>query len=369
MGKIKSDMAEIVRMNYFCTYCDRWYAARLICLYESLVAQGEDFHLSVLCFDADTEAVVSAQMADNFLAIPLGALLAADSDYAAVRGRRTAVEFYFTATPVLVRYCLNRQPDSRQMTYLDSDLFFFAPTSAIFREQGNAAVGIVSHRFPPRLAELSKWGTYNVAWVSFRRDQDGLACLEWWRERCLEWCHDYIDQGRFADQGYLDEFPQRFARVHVLNHSGINAAPWNMDGVQVIEKQDQIHVNGGRLLFYHFQGIRELLPGWFESGFRSYRANLSEEMRELIYLPYLKKLSAVQVGLRVKHGIGTRLGYQRLPSGKSWQERWRRFVARWVWPRYRRFRGQLLHCPEPDIIRLSHRNENRTDAVPTVRDE
>ena len=333
--------------NHFCTYCDQGYAARLVCLHASLLAQGEQFRLFVLCFDEVTEAVVTGLADPTLIGIPLRDLLAADSEYAAVRSKRTKVEFYFTATPVLVRYCLGLDPEARRMTYLDSDLFFFGPASVVFAVQGEASIGIVAHRFPARLSGLLKWGTYNVAWVSFRRDQDGLACREWWRERCLEWCHDHIDQGRFADQGYLDEFPRRFGGVRILNHPGINAAPWNMHEVRITEKAGHLYVDDLPLLFYHFQGIRELVPGWFEPGLRAYRTKLLRQLRALVYLPYLEKLVVIQRQLQLKHGISPCFGYQRLPAGKLWRERWERFVARWLLPGYRGLRGQLLHCPVP----------------------
>jgi hypothetical protein len=335
-------------MNYFCTYCDQGYAARLVCLHDSLVASGEAFRLYVLCFDAATEAVVAGIGQPSLVAIPLAELLEAEPDYAAVRSQRTPVEFFFTTTPVLVRYCLQREPGADRMTYLDSDLFFFGPASAIFAEQDAASVGIVPHRFPPHLAERTKYGTYNVAWVSFARDRDGLACLEWWRERCLEWCHDYLDQGRFADQGYLDEFPRRFAGVRVLNHPGINAAPWNVHGLRITPSAAGPRMNDQPLLFYHFQGVRELVPGWFEPGLRAYQAPLTPELKELVYLPYLRALAAVQHRLRVKHGIVPRFQHQRLNAGKSWRDRWERLKARRLLPWYGRLRGQLLHAPEPE---------------------
>jgi len=334
-------------MNHFCTYCDQGYAARLLCLHDSLAAQGEPFRLHVLCFDAVTEAAVRAVNVPSLAAVSLDEVLRADPEYAAVRGRRAAVEFYFTTTPVLVRHCLQRAPEAGQMTYLDADLFFFGPVSAVFQEQADGSVGIVPHRFPARLAERRVYGTYNVAWVSFRRDRDGLACLEWWRERCLEWCHDYVDQGRFADQGYLDEFPRRFRGVRVLDHPGINAGPWNMEGVGVVAKEGRLFVNGQPLLFYHFQGIREVLPDWFDPGFLAYGAELTPALRELVYLPYLEKLVAAQRRLRMTHGIAPRRGYQRLTVGKTLGDRWERFKARWLRPGYRRLRGQLLHCTEP----------------------
>lgn len=333
-------------MHYFCTYCDQGYVARLICLHDSLLAQGDSFRLYVLCFDDVTQRVVTEMKQPTLIGISLEEFLAAEPDYAAVRSKRTKVEFYFTATPVLVRYCLGLVPEAGQMTYLDSDLYFFGPPSAIFAEQGDASIGIVPHRFPDRLAHLLKWGVYNVAWVSFRRDRDGMACLEWWRVKCLEWCHDHIDQGRFADQGYLTEFPKRFGGVRVLDHPGINAAPWNMDEVRIAREGSNILVNDHGLLFYHFQGIREISPGWFEAGLRSYKGKLTPALRDIIYLPYLAKLVRIQSRLQATYGIAPLLGFQRLPSGTSLQNRWDRFFMRRLLPLFRRLRGQLLHCAD-----------------------
>lgn len=331
-------------MIYFCTYCDRGYAARLLCLHESLRAQGEAFRLWVLCFDAETEAVVRAVGDADLVPIALTELQRADQEFAAVRARRTPVEYFFTATPVLVRHCFEREPTAERITYLDADLFFFGPPSAVFAEQGEASVGLVPHRFPERLKERLIYGTYNVAWVSFRRDHDGLAAVEWWRERCLEWCHDRVEGGRFADQGYLDEFPRRFGGVRVLDHPGINAAPWNVTEAKIERRGAAVWLDGQPLRFFHFQGIREVLPGWFDPGLKGYGAVLSSELREGIYGPYLAKLAAVQARLQREHGIKPRIGFDRLKAGATWAERWARVRARWLVPRVRRWRGELVRA-------------------------
>jgi hypothetical protein len=335
-------------MNRFCTYCDRGYAARLRCLHASLRAQGEPFRLFVLCFDADTEAVVATTRDPSLVAVPLAGLLAADPAYAAVRAQRSRVEFYFTSTPVLVRHCLQHDAAADGMTYLDADLFFFGPASAVFAEQGDASVGIVPHRFPPRLADRANHGTYNVGWVSFRRDADGQACLAWWRERCLEWCHDRLEAGgRFADQGYLDEFPRRFRGVRALEHPGINAAPWNVDSAALGNAGGKPTLHGKPVVFYHYQGIREVAPGWFDPGLGTYQVPLTPALRDGIYLPYLRRLTAMQARLRREHGIEPQRGYQRVPTGGGWSARWERFRAGGAMAFYRRLRGRLVHCPEP----------------------
>lgn len=333
-------------VNYFCTYCDQGYAARMLCLYQSLKDQGESFRLFVLCFDAVTATVVESQGDSSLVAVPLPELLAADPDYGAVRGTRSQVEFYFTATPVFVRYCFSREPAAQVMTYLDADLFFFGPASAVLAEQGDASVGIVPHRFAPWSRRSLRNGIYNVGWVSFRRDENGLACLTWWRERCLEWCYDRVDGSRFADQGYLNEFPNRFGGVRALEHSGINTAPWNVDPAKLTEVDGKPWVDGRPVLFYHYQGIREVTPGWFDPGVRSYHVPFTRDLRDYIYVPYLRRLVSVQTKLR-RHGILPTIGYKRLPTGFGLSAIWERFRTRSFWITYRRIRGKLVHCPEP----------------------
>jgi hypothetical protein len=336
-------------MNYFCTYCDRGYSARMICLFHSLRAAGEPFRLMVLCFDSATLKVVEAMRDDSLVAVPLEELLSADPEYAAVRSRRSAVEFFFTSTPVLVDHCLRKEHAATVVTYLDADLFFFNRPSLAFAEQADASIGIVPHRFPPRLSNRLAYGKYNVGWVSFRRDANGLACIRWWRERCLEWCGDRIDQGRFADQGYLDEFPRRFAGVRELDHPGINTAPWNVESSQLTHVDGKPFLSGREVIFYHFQGIRQVADGWFDPGLRTYRQELTRALRHWIYVPYISKLAATQACLRREHGIEPVRGYLRVPEGNSWSDRWERFRARGIVAAYRRLRGRLVFSPEPEI--------------------
>ena len=69
---------------------------------------------------------------------------------------------------------------------------------------------------------------YNVEWVTFRRDPDGLEALNWWHDRCIEWCYQRAEDGKMGDQKYLDDWLVRFERVHVVRHPGAGLAPWNV---------------------------------------------------------------------------------------------------------------------------------------------
>lgn len=299
-------------IHYFCSYCDQGYIARLLCLRQSLLDQNETFRLAVLCFDDITLGVVNSMGGEELFGISLDNFLSCNSDYAAVFRERTRIDAYFTATPVLIRYCFDIFPDASAITYLDSDLFFFGPASLVFDAQSGGDIGIVPHRFPERLKHLTKCGTYNVGWVSFLRSRDGIGCVDWWRARCIEWCEDRVEGNRYADQGYLDEFPGKFRGVSILCHHGINLAPWNVGGVRVENVAGRVQVNGVRLLFYHFQGVRELISGWYDIGLASYGVQLMPSVRDLIYKPYLNAYARNVAMLAREYGIARQFGYKRL---------------------------------------------------------
>src|ERR1051325_9889605 len=88
-----------------------------------------------------------------------------------------------------------------------------------------------------------KFGIYNVGWVSFRNDARGRLVLRWWRERCVDWCFDVVEDARFGDQKYLDDWPQRFEGVHVVQHQGANLAAWNVANHLVTERDGVLFVD------------------------------------------------------------------------------------------------------------------------------
>ncbi len=153
---------------------------------------------------------------------------------------------------------MNSNPEIDFITYLDADLFFFADPKPIFEEIGDRSIAIIGHRYPPQLHHLLEFGIYNVGWLSFRRDENGLACLQRWRQQCLEWCYDRAEEGRYADQKYLDDWPESFQSVVVLRHKGANLAPWNLANYRIHRAQDRVWVDDDPLIFYHFQGFTQL---------------------------------------------------------------------------------------------------------------
>ena len=134
-------------------------------------------------------------------------------------------------------------------------------------------------------------GIYNVGWVTFRRDEFGLECLEWWRERCLEWCYDKMEEERFADQKYLNDWPDRFRGVVVLQHKGAGLAPWNWMNYHIRFHDQRITVDNQPLIFFHFHGLK-IFSSWLYDPVAEGRVygEMPVGLRWRLYPPYLKQI-------------------------------------------------------------------------------
>ncbi|MHB8835448.1 MAG: hypothetical protein ACYC9Y_07045 [Candidatus Methylomirabilia bacterium] len=278
-------------MRCFCTYFDRNYLARGLALYRSLREHCPEFTLWVLCMDDATHESLTRLDLPGVEPIALKDFEEGDAALLAAKSNRTRVEYYFTCTPSLLLYVLGHWPAVDLLTYLDADLFFFAGPEPLFEELGAGSIAIIGHRFAPHLISREQFGIYNVGWLTFRRDDQALACLDWWRSKCIEWCYDRPENGRFADQKYLDDWPGRFRQVVVLQHRGANLALWNLGNHRLRSPNGkQVLVDDAPLIFFHFHGLTKITGWLFDPDWTAYGVTPSAVLRGNIYLPYLRTL-------------------------------------------------------------------------------
>jgi hypothetical protein len=284
----------------YATYFDRHYLTRGLALYQSLLRHSPPFVLRVLCLDHDTYQTLAHLRLDHLALTPLAELEAADSALLHVKPARRPIEYYWNCGPAFLLYLLARHHQIDTLAYLDADLFFFGDPTPIYDELGLGSILLVHHRWPPAGSPRGPIprpkGMYNVGLVVFRRTASALACLKLWRERCLEWCFDRIEPGRFGDQKYLDEWPDRFDGVIVSQHKGIGLAPWNLASYRYSYHGSRICVDSDPLVFYHFQGLRAITRWLYDPAWRRYglwiRPNATARRR--IYVPYVRELRAAQ---------------------------------------------------------------------------
>lgn len=278
---------------HFCTYFDVNYLTRGLALYESLRLHcRKPFILWVLCFDQDTFNILARLSLPDIRLIAQSDFERDDAALVATKATRSRVEYYWTCTPILPNYVLRHHPEVDVITYLDADLYFYSDPQPIFQEMGEHSILIHEHRYAPEYAHLAKTsGVYNVGWVSFRRDTAGLACLAWWRDRCLEWCYTRYDAGRFGDQLYLDDWLERFDGVAVLQHKGAGLAPWNLIRHRLELRNRRLFADGWPLIFFHFHGFRCVHECAVKPADYDYR--IPWIATEHVYRPYAAKLSVL----------------------------------------------------------------------------
>lgn len=310
-------------MNPFCTLFDRGFLAQGLALWASLRRHEPEAVLWVLALDPEIHAALSARSEPCLRVVPLAEMERGDTALAAAKASRSRVEYLFTLSPCWPLWLLKAHPELSGVTSLDADLFFFASPRSFFDEieASGASVGIVGHRYPPALRHLEAWGRFNVGIQYFKNDAAGRAVLEDWRRRCLEWCHDRPEPGRFADQKYLDAWPERFGdAVHEVVHPGVNAAPWNWSGAAWRMRDGHPHVDGRPLMVFHFAKFRSCRSGVWDSGQLEF-AVMPRWLRVAVYEPYHRAL--VATGITTAHGSrGMRAGLKgwllRLLFGSRW---------------------------------------------------
>jgi hypothetical protein len=281
-------------VRYFVTYFDRNFLARALALHASLKRNVKDFRLYALCWDEAALQGAKAMAQKEIVCVTPQQLEAFEPRLAKARPGRSLVEYYFTCGPALIEYVFSLDPAIDLLTYLDADLFFFSDPEPVFDELGDGSVGLVPNRFAYAKEKMVLSGLYNVGFNMFRRDAQGLACLHWWKESCIEWCYDFVQGDRYADQKYLYEFPGRFPGVKVIRHPGADLAPWNLAGHVLGSRDGRVEVDGKPLIFFHFSEFREITPWLFNTNLGKVGLRLRPFLKRNIFLPYLRELRSYQ---------------------------------------------------------------------------
>jgi len=276
-------------MYHFCTCFDVNYMARALALYYSLERHCRQFHLYMLCFDAESFSRMTALRLSHATPISLEEFELDDQELAATKQGRTRLEYFYTCTPSLPLFIMKKHLEVDLITYVDADIFLYSDPKPLIDEMDGYSVGVTAHHFSEH-RKSEKTGIYNVGWLSFRNDANGLACLQWWRERCIEWCYERFEDGKYADQKYLDEWPEHFQGVHVLRHRGANVAPWNLRDCTIREEEGRVVVDGYPLIFFHFHGFRQINRWLYNTNLALTFRFPSQVVVQRIFKPYIFEL-------------------------------------------------------------------------------
>jgi lipopolysaccharide biosynthesis glycosyltransferase len=212
-----------------------------------------------------------------------------DPEFARTKDDRSEKEYAWTSKAPIILYLFNHYRRIKHMVYMDADTCFLSSPKAIFDEFKKYSVMLTRERFfiEDNFERYRLNGSYNGGFLAFRRDKFAIECLKWFREKCLDWCYNRLENGLYGDQKYLDEIPQRFNNVGISKNMGVNVTAWYAHASILEEAGNKIYLNDFPVIFYHFSG--SVLYNECEFDLCMY-VNLPGELIQMIYVPYVKQL-------------------------------------------------------------------------------
>jgi hypothetical protein len=286
-------------MMNFCTKFDHHYLDRGLVLYESLQRWAPDSGLHVLALSEECAAFLEHLGLPRLRVVRTGDLCRIEPRLEAASGDRNAASFVFTQTPFLVLAALREVREGQHLVYIDADTCFFSSPAAVVNAGDGHDVSLTRHNFAPHWQPTDLFGEFNTGWVGFRRTPGAKACVEWWAERCLEWCHDRPEDGKFGDQKYLESLPHLGAHVRIIGDPGVNCAPWNASGRRFSRTKGRTMVDDTELVHFHFSLLERVNPFCVAPRLSQQLVRGAQGLRRYVYRPYCRYLRTAAENFRI----------------------------------------------------------------------
>ncbi|MGL5871926.1 MAG: glycosyltransferase [Xenococcaceae cyanobacterium] len=239
------------RVEHFCTLFDSNYLPMGMTLHQSLMNHARSFHLWIICMDELVEKQLQILSLANVSIIPIRDI--ETPELLAVKKERSKGEYCWTITPFTFQAVFDRASDIDRVTYLDADLFFFDTPQKLIQEleQSGKDVLITEHAYAPEYDRSLISGKFCVQFITFRKTSTAIQVMKWWQQRCLEWCFNRVENGKFGDQKYLDSWLLLFPNdIWIVQQKENTLAPWN---VKFFTKGTLKNL---KPVFYHFHGLK-----------------------------------------------------------------------------------------------------------------
>jgi len=269
-------------MEHYVTLFDSLFLPQGLALHISMQRHLNNYTLWVLCVDDDVHDILTRLNLPNVRLLKLSKLETVE--LLGVKLTRSKGEYCWTLTPFAPRFVFEADSSVQRVTYLDADLWFRKPPAPIFREfdASGKHVLITDHAYAPEYDQSATSGQYCVQFMIFTRE-GGEVVRKWWEDRCIEWCYARVEDGKFGDQKYLDDWPECFSDfVHVLSDKGLSLAPWNAKRFPY-----------GASIFYHFHELRIVSDEEINIGLYS----LPRPLILAVYQPYIVDLRKAALAL------------------------------------------------------------------------
>ncbi len=294
--------------SVFCMVVSRTRLIQAIACFLSLYKNMDNFKVYILCVDEKCYEFLKEINSDKIVLVTIAELNR--EDLLAIKASRKLNQYCWTLKPGFIKHIFTLDDSINRVTYIDSDLFFYQNPNVIFENQPDASVllssgeiflpmyskefnqtmqtltgnfnsGFISFKKDINGLQCVNWwdkmcvdsctsnpskefnqtmqtltGNFNSGFISFKKDINGLQCVNWWDKMCVDSCTSNPEDNKFGDQKYLDDMPFLFNNVYEITTQGINIGHWNYLKYKFTVSNDNVMVNNNKLIFYHFSGFR-----------------------------------------------------------------------------------------------------------------
>lgn len=231
--------------EYSIGYCmvvsPAYLAGALACVQSLRLALDENrIHIDLL---GEIEALPSDFEALNCEIISHDSFASGDS---AKNKGYTPLEYAVSIKSIFLQY-INSFYSYDYLVYLDADLYFKRSLNDyLINNCDLSQVLLTPHNLVGHIkADLinSRSGVFNTGLVGFPRHHE---LLNWWSDRCSDFCFLEPEDGLFVDQKWLDQAVALFDKVTVCRDGRLNVGYWNVEERQTILDD---------IICYHFSGL------------------------------------------------------------------------------------------------------------------
>lgn len=285
--------------SYFCTITTNGYLLKALALHESICKHTENnFHIWICTIDKDAYDLLIKLNLPNADIVDVASI--ENERLLTAKNNRYVNEYCWTIKASLVKYILKENDYVDSILYLDSDIFMFSNPYAFFDELKKNDVLLTCHNFSGGTHYLTRQkGLYNAGIVGFKNSRNALRILDWWENKCIEWCYNDIQPNRFGDQKYLESIKAKHQKTAIIESVGGNAAMWNIEYHDIKNIGDKVYINDDILTFFHFCSFYIISENEFDL-WKCVCPQIDANAMQFIFIPYVQAIKNAMVNVK-KH--------------------------------------------------------------------
>lgn len=188
--------------------------------------------------------------------------------------KHSVVEMCTAVKGVSFQEIFNRYNNCEQVIFFDPDIAIFSPLDELLANFKNHSILLTPHQLEPEKSKdividneicFLRHGVFNLGFLGVKNSSEGKRFLDWWANRCLNFCYDDTPNALFTDQRWIDLVPTFFTEVGILRNPAYNVANWNLTNREITGSLETgIFVNNKPLCFYHFSSSQSIMPNKYK---------------------------------------------------------------------------------------------------------